>query len=114
MNNADHDALLDHRARIAHEQQKNDERRIAESAQQSSPLNTIEARIHLWERRHHLSLPTSHDHRLLDVIAAATALTLADVHEEQRRRAAAKVATLKDGQRKQGAPIGTPAVTQNN
>src|SRR5882724_8037116 len=99
MNPPDHDTLLDHRARIAHEQQQTDERRLAERAQQISPFNSPEVRIRLWEKRHHLSLPRTHDHRLIDVVAADTGLTRADVEEEQRQRAAARPA------------VATPAAT---
>jgi hypothetical protein len=40
---------------------------------------------------HALSLPRSGTHKLLSVIAAQTELTLAQVHEEQARRAAPTV-----------------------
>lgn len=54
---------------------------------QSSPLNTPDERIRLWENLHALTLPRASAHPLLALIAAQTALTLEQVRDEQRRRA---------------------------
>ncbi len=83
------DAVLkDHRERLALEQREKAERRSHELSEQSSSLNTPETRIRMWERVHGLSLPRDPSHPVLDVIAAATRLTLDEVREEQRLRTA--------------------------
>lgn len=56
---------------------------------QASALHTPEERIRLWEKLHMLSLPRASRHPLLALIASQTALTLQQVEDEQRRRAAA-------------------------
>lgn len=67
------------------------EQRAQERAEQlelqSSSLSTPEERIRLWEKLHMLSLPRASTHPLLSHIASQTALTLAQVQDEQRRRA---------------------------
>ena len=45
-------------------------------------------RIRAWEKLHGLRLPASSTHRILDIIAVDTRLTLAEVQEEQQARAA--------------------------
>jgi hypothetical protein len=57
-------------------------------AEQSSPLNTPSVRIGAWERLHQVDLPSNPAHRLVDVIAANTGLTTAEVRAEQQTRAA--------------------------
>jgi hypothetical protein len=47
-------------------------------------------RISLWERFHELRLPVDPHHRLVPVIANDTALTIGEIHDEQRRRLAAE------------------------
>jgi len=42
----------------------------------------------MWEKVHQLRLPSNPTHPILDVIAVSTRLTLAEVREEQRARAA--------------------------
>ena len=56
-------------------------------AEQSSPLNSASARIVAWERLHQVDLPSNPAHRLVDVIAANTGLTTAEVRAEQQLRA---------------------------
>jgi hypothetical protein len=80
--------VRDHRARIALEEREKAERRRLELAEQQSNLNSPEMRIRAWEKVHELRLPTDATHPILDVIAVATRLTLAQVQEEQRARAA--------------------------
>lgn len=87
MNSHDRDPLLDHRSRLEHDRLQAEVRRQEELAEQTSPMHSAEARIRTWERRHQLTLPLRADHRLIDVIAKATALTRAEVCEEQRQRA---------------------------
>jgi len=76
----------DLRARMAHEQAEAQQRRELELLEQSSMRNSPEERIRIWERLHAVAMPRSTAHRLLDVIAADTGLTLEQVHDEQRRR----------------------------
>jgi hypothetical protein len=80
--------VRDHRARIALEEREKAERRRLELAEQQSNLNSPEMRIRAWEKVHELRMPTDAAHPILDVIAVATRLTLAQVQEEQRARAA--------------------------
>ncbi|HTC17059.1 MAG TPA: hypothetical protein VK695_14760 [Steroidobacteraceae bacterium] len=74
--------------RIAHEQHERAERRRLELAEQRSDLNPPDVRIRTWEKVHQLRLPSDPEHPILDVIAISTRLTLAEVQEEQRTRAA--------------------------
>jgi hypothetical protein len=69
--------------RIAEERAK-ERARLLE--RQSSFLHSPEERIQLWEKLHMLSLPRAPTHPLLRLIATQTALTIEQVHEEQRRR----------------------------
>ncbi len=80
--------VRDHRARIALEEREKADRRRLELAEQQSNLNTPEMRIRAWEKVHELRMPTDPSHPILDVIAIATRLTLEQVQEEQRIRAA--------------------------
>ena len=75
----------DRRAREEHERA---EKRRRELTEQRSELNPPDVRIRSWERLHQLRLPADPTHPILDVIAISTRLTLADVREEQRMRAA--------------------------
>lgn len=54
---------------------------------QRSEASSAEERIRLWERLHGLQLPFESNHKLLTLIAAQTKLSVAAVHEEQKRRA---------------------------
>ena len=74
--------------RLAHEELERAEKRRRELAEQCSELNPPEVRIRTWEKVHQLRLPADPSHPILDVIAISTRLTLADVREEQRMRAA--------------------------
>ncbi|MGA2777798.1 MAG: hypothetical protein ABSF94_09575 [Steroidobacteraceae bacterium] len=87
------DPTMDFRARLAHQQAENAERRKLDLAEQSSRLKTAEERIRIWERLHEVTLPRDPQHRLIDIIAANTGLAASDVLEEQRRRADAKLAS---------------------
>ncbi len=86
------DPMMDFRARLVHQQAEAAERRRLDLAEQSSRLKTAEERIKIWERIHEVSLPRDASHNLVDIIAANTGLTEADVRDEQQRRAALKVA----------------------
>jgi hypothetical protein len=86
------DPTMDFRARLAHQQAENAERRKFDLAEQSSRLKSAEERIRIWERLHEVNLPRDPQHRLIEIIAGNTGLTAAEVREEQRRRADLKVA----------------------
>ena len=76
----------DYRARLAMEQLHAEDRRRAELSELTATANAPEARIRAWERTHGLGLPRSAGHPVLVSVAAATHLTLEQVHAEQRRR----------------------------
>lgn len=82
------DFATEHRARIAHEQKQEFERKQQELLEQISERNTPAQRILIWERRHGLTLPRDSNHPALGIVAAATGLALEQMHEEQRRRSA--------------------------
>jgi hypothetical protein len=76
------------RERRAHEASERAELRRANLAELSSDLNCAERRISAWEKMHGLRMPSDRKHPVLEAIAAATQLTLADVQYEQQRRVA--------------------------
>jgi hypothetical protein len=76
-----------YRERMALLQAEAAERRQQQIEEQSSPLNSPSARIRAWERLHQVDLPRNPAHRLVEVIAASTALTPEEVRAEQRLRA---------------------------
>jgi len=80
--------LVDPAERLAREEYERSEKRRQELAQQRSELNPPEVRIRTWERIHQLRMPSDPVHPILDVIAISTRLTLEEVREEQRMRAA--------------------------
>ena len=86
------DPMMDFRARLVHQQAEAAERRRLDLAEQSSRLKTAEERIRIWERIHEVTLPRDSAHNLVEIIAANTGLTEADVRDEQQRRAALKAA----------------------
>ena len=80
--------VSDYRVRLAHERAEAQERRRLELLDLSSIANAPDARIRAWERTHGLTLPRAETHPVLASVAAATQLTLEQVHAEQRRRLA--------------------------
>jgi hypothetical protein len=86
------DPMMDFRARLIHQQAEAAERRRQDLAEQSSRLKTAEERIRIWERIHEVNLPRDSAHNLVEIIAANTGLTDADVRDEQQRRAALRAA----------------------
>ena len=78
----------DYRARLMREEHERAEKRRVELEDQRSSLNPPDQRIRTWEKVHGLRLPSDPNHPILDVVAIATRLTLAEVQEEQRRREA--------------------------
>jgi hypothetical protein len=79
-----------YRARSELEEQERAEQRRLQLAVQRSELNPPDVRIRAWEKVHGLRLPSDAAHPILDVIAVATRLTLAEVQAEQRARKSAR------------------------
>jgi hypothetical protein len=86
------DPMLDYRTRLVNAQAEAAERRRMDLAEQCSRLKTAEERIRIWERIHEVNLPRDSEHRLLDIIAANTGLSTADIRDEQQRRATLRAA----------------------
>jgi hypothetical protein len=84
----DHDPLIDHRSRLELELQEAAERRSQALLEQSSPDHTPAQRVSVWERLHQVYLPRDPQHNVLRIVARQTGLSLADVREVQRLRAA--------------------------
>ena len=84
-----------HAERLAHEEYERAQKRRLELADQRSDLNPPEVRIRTWERVHALRMPGDPSHPILEVIAAGTGLTLAQVRDEQRARVAQRTPVQK-------------------
>jgi len=82
------DAIQEHRARVAFEEETRQEQRRAAQAEQSALSSAPQIRVRAWEKLHGLRLPSSATHPILTVIAAQTNLTLAEVRAEQLVRKA--------------------------
>jgi hypothetical protein len=80
-----------HRERLAFEADERAQQRRVQLTEQSSNLNTPEARIRIWEKVHELRLPLDPTHAIVDVVAAGTCLTLSEVRQEQDARRATQV-----------------------
>lgn len=76
----------DRRAAIQEAEEVRAELRRSKIEAQGSPMSSPAARIRVWEDFHGLQLPRNAGHKLIDVIARDTALTVQDVQEEQVRR----------------------------
>ena len=74
--------------RFAHEEHERAERKRRLLDEQRSDANSPDVRIRTWEKLHGLRLPSDSGHPILDLVAVSTRLTLAQVQEEQRARAA--------------------------
>jgi len=83
-----HGTPAEYRLQVQRAQQERAAQRDSELEDQVSPTKDPSERIVTWERLHALRLPRAHDHLLVKVIATQTRLTVAQVHEEQRRRVA--------------------------
>jgi len=81
------DIIRNHRARLAAEEEARAEERRQAQAEQSSISRPPSARIRAWEKVHHLRMPSDPTHAVLEIIAAATQLTLEEVRQEQQSRA---------------------------
>ena len=82
------ESMVDYRSRVAAEKVQAVERRRRELADQFSIDNAPAARIRAWESAYGLRLPRDGSHPVLSVIASIARLSLDEVREEQRRRAA--------------------------
>jgi hypothetical protein len=80
--------VADYRARVAEHHAERARRRQQELLGQTAIQNSPAMRINIWERLHQLTLPRDPAHRLLEVIAADTDLSIEQVREEQRARLA--------------------------
>jgi hypothetical protein len=78
--------------RLALAEQERAQKRRLELAEQRSEHNPPVVRIRAWEKVHGLRMPHDPMHPILDVIVTGTGLTLAEVREEQRMRAAERAA----------------------
>lgn len=80
------DLYLDHQARFERQQLEAAQRREQALHEQSSPANSAEQRVRIWERLHQVRMPKDPAHAILAVIAKQTSLQLIDVQEVQRLR----------------------------
>jgi hypothetical protein len=80
-------ALNDRKAALQRESEERAVARAQKIAAQASPFAAPHERILLWEKLHGLRLPLSPAHKLLQVIAQQTDLTVRQVQDEQARRA---------------------------
>jgi hypothetical protein len=80
-------SAAEHRQKVQQAAQDRAAMRESELEAQASPARGPQERIEIWERLHALQLPRAPGHVLVKVIARQTRLTVAQVHEEQRRRA---------------------------
>jgi hypothetical protein len=85
-----------HAERLALEEHERAQKRRFELAEQRSDLNPPDVRIRAWEKAHALRLPGDPRHPVLGVIAIGTGLTLAQVRDEQKARAAQRTARTRD------------------
>lgn len=77
----------EHRRRVQQAASERAAQRTSELESQASPAKEPRERIGIWEQLHALRLPQASGHVLVRVIAKQTRLTVAQVHEEQQRRA---------------------------
>jgi hypothetical protein len=84
----DAEVLTDYRQRRALEERERAELKRADLAEQHSAVNSVDLRIRAWEKVHGLRMPSDPRHPVLEAIAAATQLNLADVLNEQGLRSA--------------------------
>jgi hypothetical protein len=78
--------LFEYRERRALKESERTEQKRADTAAQSSALNSADLRIRAWEKVHELRMPSDPSHPALASIAAVTQLTLEEIRSEQRLR----------------------------
>lgn len=83
----EHEHLIDHGARMAQIQDERRQRRERDLRDQRSTELTPVQRLRLWERLHHLRIPSRLQDSLAEVIARDTGLSVADVQAAQAERA---------------------------
>jgi hypothetical protein len=86
------DLIRTHAERVAHEAEARLQERQRVLAEQHSSINPPDVRIRAWEKAHALRLPSDPGHPVLRAVATSTALTIAQVQEEQRARRALRTA----------------------
>ena len=96
VNSLGHESISDRRAAVLRADEERAAERHSQIEAQSSVLRTPQERIELWERLHGLKLPLAGTHKLIRLIAVTTALTVEQVHEEQRRRSGTLAAPTAD------------------
>lgn len=79
--------VAEHREAMQRAEEERAASRLRALQAQASAESDPQTRITTWERLHALSLPRAAEHALVILIARQTRLTVAQVHEEQRRRA---------------------------
>ncbi len=82
---------MDYRERQALEALEQEALKRQDCAEQCSTENSVDRRIRAWEKVHQLRMPCSPLHPVLEAIAAATHLTLAEVQHEQQQRSGHRV-----------------------
>ncbi len=85
------DIISSHAERLALDAEERLHQRKLALAEQSSAANPPDVRIRAWEKVHALRMPGGLTHPVLRVIAHSTGLTLEQIHEEQRARAARQI-----------------------
>lgn len=83
---AEDEVLLSYRERRALEALERAAAKRQDHAEQCSARNSAEMRIRAWEKVHQLRMPSTALHPILQVIAAATQLSMDEVRYEQQRR----------------------------
>ena len=67
-------AIADRRTQVLERELELKEERRKRLGEQTSPSNSPEARIQIWERMHALNLPRTPDHNLVHIVAEQTDL----------------------------------------
>ena len=91
---------MEHRRKVQQAANDRAAQRNSELEAQASPAKDPRERIGIWEQLHALRLPLAAGHVLVMVIANQTRLTVAQVHEEQQRRAVMAEAETRDPARR--------------
>ena len=91
---------MEHRRKVQQAANERAAQRNSELEAQASPAKDPRERIGIWEQLHALRLPLATGHVLVMVIANQTRLTVAQVHEEQQRRAVMAEAVTRDPTRR--------------
>jgi hypothetical protein len=80
-------SVADRRREAAERDAEVTNRKMAEREQMRADTIGVSERIRLWETHFGLDLPRDPAHPLLEMVAQATSLTVADIRAEQRERA---------------------------